>query len=170
MKRRYVEKNNILLVNITRLGDMLQASPTIAGMKSENPDCRITVLVEKQFESICHWLPNIDEVMTADLGWTVRSLARGQDGFVDAYEYVEQLVKDLRERDFDYCLNMSSSAYTALLLRLIGVSRHGGWTSDDEGHRVIESDWAKLFAASVYHQTASLTPLISAMFFVVPLT
>jgi ADP-heptose:LPS heptosyltransferase len=41
-----VPKKNILLVNITRLGDMLQATPTIAGMKMENPGCRVTVLVD----------------------------------------------------------------------------------------------------------------------------
>ena len=149
---RYKEKKNILLVNITRLGDMLQATPTIAGMKQENPGCKITVLVEKQFESICHWLPNIDEVMSIDLGMIVRSLARSVEGVLDAYDQVDDLVKDLRSRNFDYCLNMSSSAYTALLLRLVGVDRHGGWTSDPEGHRKIESDWAKLFASSVFHQ------------------
>ncbi len=152
MFRKYAEKKNVLLVNITRLGDMLQATPTIAGIKEENPGCRITVLVEKQFESICHWLPNIDDVKTIDLGWTVRSLARGGDGLIDGYDYVTELVEDLRAQNYDYCLNMSSSAYTALLLRLINIKRHGGWTSDDEGHRLIESDWAKLFACSVFHQ------------------
>jgi ADP-heptose:LPS heptosyltransferase len=152
MKRRCPEKHNILLVNITRLGDMLQASPTISGMRSENKDCKITVLVEKQFESICHWLPDIDEVLTIDLGMTVRSLAQGGDRIIDAYQYVSDLVDDLRDRNFDYCLNMSSSAYTALLLKMVGAENHGGWTSDEEGHRVIESDWAKLFATSVFHQ------------------
>lgn len=152
MKWRYKDKKNVLLVNITRLGDMLQATPTIAGIKEENPDCRITVLVEKQFEGICHWLPHIDEVMSIDLGMTVRALARGGEGTIEAYDIVHELVEDLRKRNFDFCLNMSSSAYTALLLRLVGVTRHGGWTSDEEGHRVIESDWAKLFATSVFHQ------------------
>lgn len=152
MKKLHPKKNNVLLVNITRLGDMLQATPAIAGLKMENPSCKITVLVEKQFESICHWLPNIDEVMSIDLGMTVRSLAHGNDRVLDAYEYIQDLVTDLRSRNFDYCLNMSSSAYTALLLRLVGAENHGGWMADDEGYRVIQSDWAKLFATSVFHQ------------------
>lgn len=152
MKRRFAEKNNVLLVNITRLGDMLQATPTIAGIKLENPNCKITVLVEKQFEEVCHYIPNIDEVIGLDLGMTVRSLAREQDGIIDAYEYISEVVDDLRRRNFDYCLNMSSSAYTALLLKLVGIDRNGGWTSDEEGYRVIASDWAKLFASSVFHQ------------------
>ncbi len=151
MKRKYIEKNNILLVNITRLGDMLQSTPTIAGMKMENPNCKITVLVEKQFAGICKLLPHIDETIPLDLGMTVRSLAREGDGIIDAFEYISSVVEDLKSRNFDYCLNMSNSAYTALLLRLLDIKRHGGWSSDDEGYRVIESDWAKLFASCVFH-------------------
>lgn len=159
MKKRHAHKTNILLVNITRLGDMLQATPTIAGMKAENPGAKVTVLVEKQFEDVCHYLPHIDEVVSVDLGMTCRSLAREQDGIIDAYEYVGEFVDDLRRRKFDYCLNMSSSAYTALLLNLIGIDRNGGWTADDEGYRVIESDWARLFATSVFHQNRQFNSL-----------
>jgi len=138
---------------------MLQATPTIAGMKMENPNCKITVLVEKQFAGICSLLPNIDETISLDLGMTVRAIAREGEGVIDAYEYVSEVVEDLRSRNFDYCLNMSNSAYTALLLKLLDIKRHGGWTSDDEGYRVIESDWAKLFASCVFHTNRSYNTL-----------
>ena len=151
MKREKIQKNNILLVNITRLGDMLQATPTISGMKMENPNCKITVLVEKQFAGICDLLPDIDEVVPLDLGTVVRALAREGEGVIDAFNYIDEIVRDLKSRKFDYCLNMSNSAYTAMLLKMLDIKHHGGWTSDDEGYRVIESDWAKLFASAVFH-------------------
>jgi len=159
MKKRYPTKNRILLVNITRLGDMLQATPTIAGIKAENPGCYISVLVEKQFEEVCRVIPNIDEIIGIDLNYVVRNLAREKDGINDAYEYVTKMVEELRGKNFDYCLNMSSSAYTALLLSLIGIKRNGGWTADDEGYRVIETDWARLFATSVFHQNRQYNSL-----------
>jgi ADP-heptose:LPS heptosyltransferase len=159
MKKRHPHKKNILLVNITRLGDMLQATPTIAGMKAENPDCKVTVLVEKQFEDVCHVIPNIDEVMSIDLAVTCRAIAREQEGIIEAFSYVSETVDKLRAQQFDYCLNMSSSAYTAMLLNLIGITRNGGWTSDEEGYRVIESDWARLFATSVFHQNRQFNSL-----------
>lgn len=159
MKKRYPHKKKVLLVNITRLGDMLQATPTIAGIKQENPDCHITVLVEKQFEAICHVLPNIDAVIGIDLAYTCRSLAEEQSGIVDAYEYITELVNRLKAEKFDYCLNMSSSAYTAILLKMLGVPQTGGWTADEEGYRVIESEWARLFATSVHHQNRQYNSL-----------
>jgi ADP-heptose:LPS heptosyltransferase len=88
-----------------------------------------------------------------------RSLDREREGIIDAYEYISEFVDMLRVEQFDYCLNMSSSAYTALLLRLIGVSNNGGWTADEEGNRVIESDWARLFATSVFHQNRQFNSL-----------
>lgn len=159
MKKRHPHKQKILLVNITRLGDMLQATPTIAGMKAENPECHITVLVEKQFESVCHIIPNIDEIVAIDLTYVVRCLAREREGVIEAYEYLHKFVEDLNTRGFDYSLNMSSSAYTALLLNLLGIKNRGGWTADEEGYRIIESDWAKLFATSVFHQNRQLNSL-----------
>jgi ADP-heptose:LPS heptosyltransferase len=159
MKKRHPHKTNILLVNITRLGDMIQATPTIAGLKAENPGGKVTVLVEKQFEEICRIIPGVDEVVSLDLGMTVRCLAREGEGIVDAYEYVTSVVEDLRKKNFDYCLNMSSSGYTALLLKLIGIEKNGGWTSDEEGYRIIESEWARLFATSVFHQNREYNSL-----------
>lgn len=149
MNRRYPHKQKVLLVNITRLGDMLQATPTISGIKRENPECHTTVLVEKQFQDICQILPDIDRVVGIDLSLTCRSLAAEKTGIIDAYQYISELVESLKQENFDYCLNMSSSAYTALLLKLLGVPHTGGWTADAEGYRVIESEWARLFATSV---------------------
>jgi ADP-heptose:LPS heptosyltransferase len=138
---------------------MLQATPTIAGIKMENPDCHITVLVEKQFAEVCKVIPNIDEIVGIDLNFVVRSISREKDGIIDAYEYMTEMVASLRGKNFDYCLNMSSSGYTAMLLNLIGIKRNGGWTSDEEGYRVIESDWARLFATSVFHQNRQYNSL-----------
>jgi ADP-heptose:LPS heptosyltransferase len=159
LKSPKLKKSNILLVNITRLGDMLQATPTICGMKMENPEARITVVVEKQFKDICHSLPYIDEVVALDLSFIARSITAEGEALVDAYEYVSSVVEDLRGRNFDYCLNMSSSGYTAMLLKLIDVPHQGGWSADEEGYRIIQSDWAKLFASSVYHQNRQYTAL-----------
>lgn len=159
MKRRYPRKKKVLLVNITRLGDMLQATPTIAGIKQENPDCHITVLVEKQVEEACHILPHIDQVIGIDLGFACRALAAEGSGVIEAYQYVSEIVDRLKNEKFDYCLNMSSSAYTAVLLRILGIQNTGGWSSDEEGYRVIESEWTRLFATSVHHQNRQFNSL-----------
>lgn len=143
--------SNILLVAITRLGDLLQASPTIVGMKAQFPGAKVTVLVDRQFSAICRGIPGIDELYEVDLSMVVRSLHREGTGIVDGYTYVRNLVADLRERNFDYCVNMASAGYTALLIKLLNIPESRGWVADDEGNRLISNPWSMLFAAFVYH-------------------
>ncbi|MCB0359030.1 MAG: glycosyltransferase family 9 protein, partial [Bdellovibrionales bacterium] len=142
---------NILIVAITRMGDLLQASPTIVGMRREYPHARITVLVDKQFSSICRGIPGIDELYETDLAMIVRGLHREGDGLVDAYDYLTEIIEDLKARHFDYCLNMASSGYTALLIGMLNIPESRGWTSDAEGFRIIANPWSRIFAAFVYH-------------------
>jgi ADP-heptose:LPS heptosyltransferase len=145
------KKSKILLVAITRLGDLLQATPTIAGLKREHPGCHITVVVDRTFAQICCGLPGVDDVYEMDLSLIVQLMRRQGEGLVESYGIVESLVEDLKSRDFDYCLNISSSGYTALLLRMLEIKDSRGWMTDDEGCRVIANPWARLFAAFVHH-------------------
>jgi len=152
MTKKKIKKHNILVINITRLGDMLQATPTLAGMKMENPDARITVIVEKQFASVCSFLPNIDEVIPLDMGCLIKLFMSGPQGIIEAYEFLTDYIEDLKAKNFDYCINMSSSAYTAILMKILNIKNNGGWIVDEEGNRIINSDWSVLFASSVFHQ------------------
>lgn len=142
---------NILLIAVTRMGDMLQASPTIAGLKLENPGARITVAIDKTFASICEGIPGIDDVFVLDLSYVVRCLAEEGEGVVEGFRYLTEVVDKLRAANYDYCLNMSSSPYTALLMKMVDAPNSRGWNSDEEGYRIISNPWAMLFAAFVYH-------------------
>jgi ADP-heptose:LPS heptosyltransferase len=143
--------SNILLVAITRMGDMLQATPMIVGMKRQYPEAKITVAIEKNFAAICDGIPGIDEVIPLDLAYICQCLHREREGIVEAYSYLSKMIEDLRDKKFDFVYNMSSSAYTALLLKMIDAKENRGWISDDEGFRLISNPWAMLFAAFVYH-------------------
>lgn len=142
----------ILLVAITRLGDLLQASPTVAGLKKEHPNCRITVVVDSNFSAICRGIPGIDRIVETELAAIVKALRRGPKGIVEAYQFVDELVEDLKQTHFDFALNISSSGYTALLMTLVGIDDRRGWVADAEGCRLITNPWSVLFAAYVYHQ------------------
>jgi ADP-heptose:LPS heptosyltransferase len=151
--------NKILIIALTRMGDLLQSSPTIIGLKNQYPNAEITIVVDKQFSSICKGIPGIDDVYVMDMGFLARGINEGGEGLVMAYEYVCKLVDDLRAYSFDMCLNMSNSAYTALLIKLLNIKTNTGWLSDDEGFRVMADPWAMLFSAFVYHSNRDYNEL-----------
>jgi ADP-heptose:LPS heptosyltransferase len=139
----------ILIVNLTRFGDLLQTGPTIAGLRAQEPDCHITVVVEKNFAEVCEGLPGIDRIWPIDLDALGRLLLQpAMNDLRAAYGTVEGWVKALRAERFDLALNYSSSRMSAVLLQLIGVSDTRGWTATADGFRVIAHQWARLFSAA----------------------
>jgi len=144
-------KSNILVLAITRLGDLLQASPTFVGLKNQYPGAKITVITDKSFASICEGIAGVDEVIEINLASILQNTRKGAEGLVDAFEYLDSFVEKIRERNFDMCVNFASSSYSSLLMKLFKIEDSRGWLSDETGHRLITSPWKMLFAAYVYH-------------------
>ncbi len=139
----------ILIVNLTRFGDLLQTSPTIVGLRECHPDAEITVLVERNFADVARGLPAVDRVWELDLDHLGRLLVPGTgSGLRAAYAVVDETVARLRAECFDLALNYSSSRMSAVLLGMIGVADTRGWTMTADGHRLISHPWSRLFAAS----------------------
>ncbi len=136
----------VLVVNLTRFGDLLQTGPTIVGLKEEHPDCDVTVVVERNFADVVRGLPGVDRIVELDLDGLGRMLLA--DDLRSAYHTVDDAVRALRHERFDLALNYSSSRMSAVLLRLIGVPDTRGWTMTTDGFRLISHPWSRLFSAS----------------------
>ena len=151
--------NKILIVAITRLGDLLQATPIFMGLKEEHPDCEITVLTDRDMVSFCKALPGIDRIVEIDLSLLLNLLRKEQEALIDGYRYIDKLVEELRSYNFEMVLNISSSSYSAILIKLLNVQDCRGWVSDEQGNRLINSPWSRLFSANVYHANRDLNSI-----------
>lgn len=136
----------ILIVNLTRFGDLLQTSPIIVGLKAQHPEAELHVLVERNFAPACRGIPGIDRLREIDLDELGRRLLA--ENLRGAYDAVEQTIAELRAERFDLALNYSSSKMSAVLLKLIGAPDTRGWTMARDGHRLIAHPWARLFSAA----------------------
>lgn len=142
----------IAIVNLTRLGDLLQTSPTIAGLHAMHPDAKVTLVAEKNFAEVSESIPGVDRVYRLDLDRLGHLLLEGPTRIGDAYRYTREVVQDLRAEDFEIALNFSSSRMSAVLLSLLGVPDVRGWAMTADGYRSIQTPWARLFAASCLHR------------------
>ena len=142
----------ILIVNITRIGDQLQTSPTIVGLKERYHDAEITVLGDVHHMEVCHGIPGVDRVYELDVNRIGQDLFAGGTGIVDAYRYVEHVVRELRGFEFDLAFNFSSSRMSSAFMRLLRISDCRGWTMDSEGNRLIVNPWSRLRVASILNR------------------
>jgi len=139
----------LLVVNLTRFGDLLQTSPTIAGLKVQHPEAEITVVVDRNFADVARGLPGADRVWPLDLNELGRAMMGGApDDLRRAYHWAEAQIAALRAEGFDLAVNYSSSKMSAVLLKMIGAPDTRGWTMAANGYRMIAHRWSQLFAAS----------------------
>lgn len=142
----------ILIVNLTRFGDLLQTSPTVAGLKQRHPGARITFLAEKNFAEVCDHVPGIDRVYRIDLDRVGNLMLEGGQRLLDAYRYIEGVLAELREERFDLAFNFSSSRMSAVFMGLLRIPDVRGWSMTADGYRVILNPWSRVFAALCLHR------------------
>ncbi|NIS86206.1 MAG: hypothetical protein GWM98_16320, partial [Nitrospinaceae bacterium] len=58
---------NILIMSLTRMGDLVQATPVLEGVRERHPGARITLLVSSDFEACVPLVPGVDEALVFDL-------------------------------------------------------------------------------------------------------
>ena len=136
----------ILIVNLTRLGDLLQTSPTIAGLRSRYPTAAITLLVDVNFSAVCEGIPGVDRIVRTNLDDLGKAVLAGGAHLLEAYEGARALVEELRGERFDLALNFSSSRMSAIFMGLLRIPEVRGWSATPEGQRLIRHPWSRLFA------------------------
>jgi ADP-heptose:LPS heptosyltransferase len=54
---------DMLVINLMRLGDLIQATPVLRCLRSRYPDSRITLVVKDLFQDIAGLLPGVDRLL-----------------------------------------------------------------------------------------------------------
>ena len=135
----------ILVLNHTRMGDLIQTTPLLAGLKEKYPESEITLLGNVKFAAVCKHTPNIDNLMILDVVQFIRE--EGETSILDVYRYLENLVDELKEKKFDTVINLSHSRFSAALTRHLGVKDVHGFNATDDGQRLINDPWLVYFSS-----------------------
>jgi ADP-heptose:LPS heptosyltransferase len=155
-----VSVERILIVNLTRFGDLLQTSPTVAALRARHPGAAITLVAERNFAAVCDGIPGIDRVYRMDLDRLGNLVLGGGGQLVEGYRYVESMLAELRDARFDMALNLSSSRMTAVFMGLLGIADVRGWSMTEDGLRVIRHPWARLFATMCLNRRVATFNLV----------
>ncbi|MBI3328524.1 MAG: glycosyltransferase family 9 protein [Nitrospinae bacterium] len=143
----------ILVHNFTRLGDLLQSTPLLMGLKAQDPRCEITLTVHQTFQEICRGFPFVDEVISFDSDRLKEAIVRGGEGLLQGYRYVKSYVQLLKERRFDLVFNLSHSRASCMLLALLDIPQVRGSVADRTGALYTMHPWANYFKNMALHRT-----------------
>jgi ADP-heptose:LPS heptosyltransferase len=135
----------ILLVNLTRMGDLIQTTPVMEGLKETYPGARITLLVNSAFAEICRDLPFIDRLLTFDKAAFRKMILGEEHTLVDCYRRLESFVDGVNDTAYDLAINFTPSGESAILASLFRARETRGVTSGADGERIIRHPWQRYF-------------------------
>jgi lipopolysaccharide heptosyltransferase II len=134
----------ILVINFTRMGDIVQTSPLIAGLLHKWEQPQIDLLVMRGFRSIAEMIPGVARVLLWDQDESVSRIVRG-DSVADIYRYHQDFIDSLREHNYDLIINVTHSNESAVLLRALRGVQKRGIVLDDLGRKLTSHPWIDYF-------------------------
>ena len=143
---------NILILSMTRMGDMIQTTPLIRGLKEKYPTAKITLLVTSDFASAVPLIPDVDESIVIDLRQFDKQDNWEDLSWIKIYRYLEKSLEDIKSRNFDLLVNLSHSKFSALMVRYLGIKNVVGFYCNDIGNRMTGHPWMQYFSVEVFNR------------------
>ena len=109
----------ILIINLTRMGDLLQTTPLMAGLKELHRSSRITLLINSAFTEICRGIPFFDDLVVIDMKEYRTRLVNKEHSLVENYRFLENLIHQINAREYDLTINITHSPVSAILTSFI---------------------------------------------------
>ncbi len=141
----------ILILQTTRMGDVLQTTPMIHMVRLKYPDAHIALMVRKMGKAIADRNPDIDETIVYDEDELYLHLTSDDSNrLLQAYQLAEAQIEELRTQNYDIVFNVTHSVGSAMLAKLLNVPEvHGACLSSD-WQFILRGAWTNYFFTSVF--------------------
>lgn len=135
----------VLVINVTRMGDLVQMGGLLARLQAEWPGAAVDLVVDRRFAPVASMLPGLRHIITYDFhGLIDETRARVKD-VVSAYRAMAAWVKPLRDAGYDRIVNVTFDKRSGLLTSYIGAPDIRGVTCAQDGTAIVKNPWLSYF-------------------------
>lgn len=136
---------HVLIINITRMGDLIQMVPLLSRLEEEWPGVGIDLIVDTEFAHVASLIPGIRQVWTFDFQLLMdESRVRARD-VVDLYQNLARWAHQLLQINYDRVVNLTFNRRSAFLVKFFGCPDERGMTTAQDGSCVVKNSWMKYF-------------------------
>ncbi|MBH0178956.1 MAG: glycosyltransferase family 9 protein [Nitrospira sp.] len=140
----------VLILNITRMGDLIQMGPLLARLREEQPGVAIDVVVDRQFALVASMLDGLREVISFDFHELIDSSRASVKDTLSLYQEVAGWARPMRDRRYDRIVNLTFNRPSAFLAGYVGAADIRGGRSAWDGGVVIDNAWMAYFT-DIHH-------------------
>jgi ADP-heptose:LPS heptosyltransferase len=139
----------ILVIQLCRLGDLLQTTPMLRGLRRAHPHASVTLMVLDGFSQTPIPRHLYDELAVFPLDAAAGTVAGEGEEWESGVRLVSEFVAGLGEQPFDLVLNLTNSALANLLCAVIPSGELRGGLIAPDRTRVVRHPWQAYFWASL---------------------
>jgi len=135
------------------MGDLIQTTPLIQGLKDKHPNARITLMVSSDFEDAISLIPGVDDSIVFNLRQFKDSNEWEDESWVKIYRYIESELNSIRNKEFDLLVNLSHSRFSALMVHYLKVPNVIGFHCSTTGDRMTGHPWMQYFGTEPFNRS-----------------
>ena len=149
---------SILLLQLNRLGDLVQTLPLLRRMRRGNPEARIVLVAQEGFSAILGECDYFDTLITLSLGQLeALGTPEHQAAFPNLAPYDGH--PEFRQA-YDLIVNLTNDLGSAVLCEKIRADRKLGRINTYEGELRLLGPWAKYMFSLVSHRVENLFNIV----------
>lgn len=143
------QPHKILVISLTRMGDIIQSIPFFRRLRIKHPDAEIHMLVEGCFAEVAGLVRGVDKVDVIRLEDVLLNLTNGKSRDLSrATAFYRDFVGALQREQFDEVWNLTHTRPSMVLNHLLAGEQGRGVTLDREGLQCVHSPWMMYFFAT----------------------
>ncbi len=135
----------VLIINITRMGDLIQMIPLVGRLDEEWPGVAIDLVVDKEFAHVATLLPGIRQVLAYDFQGLMDDSRVCARDVVSLHQDISHWAKPLLQVGYDRVVNLTFNRRSAFLVKYLGCADERGMTTASDGSFLVKNSWMKYF-------------------------
>jgi len=152
---------NIIILNLTRMGDLIQSTALFKKIKLVYPDSRVTLLLSKEFSEISPFLPCIDEVKLIDLTGLTELLKSCNFEFTpEVFKRTSSMFEGITSVNYDIAVNLSHDEFSVYFLYILNSLKNVGISITREGTIISNDRMIAYMFSAVKNRKVSVLNLV----------
>lgn len=135
----------VLIINITRMGDLIQMIPLLGRLEEEWPGVKIDLITDNEFAHVATLLPGIREVFAYDFQELMDDSRVKARDVVSLYQDLAHWANPLLQVGYDRVVNLTFNRRSAFLVKFFGCADERGMTTAHDGIFLVKNSWMKYF-------------------------
>jgi ADP-heptose:LPS heptosyltransferase len=142
----------VLLLNITRMGDLVQMGALLHRLQCEWPGAAVDLVVDRRFAPVAGLLPHLRHIRTYDFHALVDDTRVNARDLVTLYRDLAAWIQPMVETGYDRVINLTFNKRSGFLASYIGAPEIRGVAAARDGRIVIHNEWMAYLTDMHHHR------------------